>query len=315
MTERVRVAVGVLTYQRPEMLAGLLPILLGQVEALPEPLSGQVLIVDNDPAGSAETVARRHDKVVYVHEPTPGIAAARARAVSEATQRRFDLLQFLDDDERPSSDWLATMVGAWSDHGHPAAVAGAVVAAFETPPSDWIEAGGFFVRRRHATGTSLPAAPAGNLLLDLAQVEALGVQFDDGLGLRGGEDTLFTRQLVASGGRIIFCDEAPIVDQVPADRATREWVLRRSWHHGGTHSFVTLRGTPAGFGRAWTRVGLVAGGAARAASGAAKALVGAVIRNPARNAKGWRLAYRGAGIVAGAVAGTPPEYSRTEGNR
>ena len=44
-----------------------------------------VLVVDNDPeAGARETCTGYHPAVRYVHEPRPGIAAARSRALREA---------------------------------------------------------------------------------------------------------------------------------------------------------------------------------------------------------------------------------------
>lgn len=315
MTTHIRVAVGVLTYCRPEMLKTLIPALQEQFAALPATTTAQILIVDNDPEGSARSAVPHDDDTVrYVHEPTPGIAAARATAMATASEQGFTMVQFIDDDELPSPNWLAIMVDAWQSHDHPAAVAGPVLPDYQQPPSPWIEAGRFFVRARHRTGTPLPAAPCGNLLLDLTQVNELGVTFDARLGLRGGEDTLFTRELVRRGGRIIFCNEAPVLDRVPAARATRSWVLTRAWHHGATHAFTVITQAGSGRSRVVARCRLALGGTIRACAGLAKAAMGTVTRNLAVNAQGWRLAYRGAGIVTEAVSGTPPEYLRSEDN-
>ena len=56
-------------------------------------------------------------------------------------------------------------------------------------------------------------------MLDLNQVRAFGVEFDPIFGLSGGSDTLFTRQLVAAGGELIWCDSAPVVEWIPAKQA------------------------------------------------------------------------------------------------
>ena len=64
--------------------------------------------------------------------------------------------------------------------------------------------------RFDATGTRLEVAATNNLLLDLRAVRAAGLRFDVDLGTQGGEDTLFTRQLVASGGLLTWCAEAAL---------------------------------------------------------------------------------------------------------
>jgi len=310
----LRVCVGMLTFRRPEQLAVSLPEVLAQLEQLAGLTSApaEVVIVDNDPDASARAyvagLTERNHRVRYVHEPTPGIAAARRRCLAEATGA--DVLQFIDDDEIPAPGWLVTMVRTWVGCGRPAAVAGSVMPRYLSPPPEFVSAGGFFVRRQHPTGTELPAAPSGNLLLDVGQVRALDVDFDPRLGLRGGEDTLFTRELVKRGGRIVFCAEAAIYDLVPDERNTKEWVLQHAWHHGTNHSHVELSRTPSGAARILLRVRLAVGGAARMAVGGAKAATGLLTGSLERRAKGLRLFWRGRGILAGAVAATEPEYRR-----
>lgn len=308
------VTVGMLTFRRPDRLAIGLPAVIDQAEAV-HALTGRtgaVIVVDNDPAESARDyvteLARSHPCVRYVAEPTPGIAAARQRCLSEA--RDADLLQFIDDDEVPERDWLASMVRAWTEHQCPAAVAGCVRPRYQSPPSDFVAAGGFFVRREYPSGTEVAGAPTSNLLIDLAQAARLEAGFDTRLGLRGGEDTLLTRQIVARGGRIVFCAEAIVYDLVPDDRNRRDWVLRRAWHHGSTHSFVTLWQEPRAWRRVALRVRLAVGGVLRATVGAAKAAVGRLTGSLEREAKGLRMHWRGRGILHGAIAATPPEYQR-----
>lgn len=304
----IEVAVGVLTYRRPSLLEGLIPKLQEQLASLPEGMTGRVLIVDNDPERSAAvTVGRFGPGVQYISEPMPGIAAARQCCLVNAAD--YDLLQFIDDDEEPVGDWLPQMVAAWLAFDRPAGVAGRVLPRFAEPPSAWIEAGGFFSRRTYLNGAELPAAPSGNLLLDVAQVARLGVCFEADLGLRGGEDTQFTRQLVRRGGRIVFCDKAAIADLVPKDRMTRSWVLRRAWFHGGIAAHLQLREFE-GPQLAIRRVRVIAGGLGRGVVGCLTAAVGKVSRKQGMNARGWRMAYRGAGMAAEAFGRGGSEYKR-----
>ena len=87
----------------------------------------------------------------------------------------------------------------------------------------------------------MEVAATNNLLLDLGRIRALGLEFDERFGLSGGSDTLFTRPLVARGGRMVWCDEAMVVDNVPAGRLTRDWVLRRALRSGNSASRVEPR--------------------------------------------------------------------------
>ena len=245
----------VLTYRRPADLAELLPELDRQ--AAGAALGVQILVVDNDPDGAGRPACEGAglDRVRYVHEPRPGIAAARNRALAEGAGHR--LLAFIDDDERPRPGWLAGLLATLAEHGGPGAV-GPVVSRFAAQLSPWVLAGGFFDRRRMPTGTPVTVAATNNLLLDLDVVRAAGLDFDERFGLSGGSDTLFTRRLVRAGGPLIWCDEAVVTDVVPAARCRRDWVLRRAAaqrelrqpHRGGAGRSGRPAGGPGPDGRA-----------------------------------------------------------------
>jgi len=205
------IVVAVLTYRRPAELATLLPELSRQASGRP---AIRVLVVDNDPAASGEAVvpAASDPAIGYVHEPRPGIAAARNRALDESASD--DVLIFIDDDEWPCETWLQSMLEVY-DRTSSAAVVGPVISQYATEPEPWIKAGRFFDRRRLASGSKVDVAATNNLLLDLRQVRDFGLRFDEDFGLSGGSDTLFTRLLHQGGGTLIWCDEAIVVDQVP----------------------------------------------------------------------------------------------------
>lgn len=267
-----------------------------------------VLVVDNDPAGSALAMAGDFpaDRVRIVHEPVPGIVAARNRALDES--READVLVFIDDDELPEAGWLAAMVATWEDT-RAAAVAGPVISTFAEDPDPFVTSGAFFVRRRLPTGTDLTIAASGNLLLDLGQVRALGVRFDDRFAMSGGSDSLFTRELHQRGARMVWCD-VPVYDVVPATRANRRWVLQRALRSGNAASRIEIILASGPAGRAVARARCIGRGLVRIAGGSARVVLGVVTRSLAHQAKGARTVARGAGMVSGSIGYTRQEYRR-----
>lgn len=308
--------IAVLTYRRPEDIALALPRLAAQAGAGSPGGPGTtvtVLVIDNDPAASARQVVEQlagdlpAGLVRYVHEPRPGIAAARNRALAEAGPS--GLLVFIDDDETPSERWLAQLVELQRTSGA-AAVVGPVISEYEHEPEPWIEAGRFFRRRRLSTGARLDVAATNNLLLDLHQVRSLHLSFDERFGLSGGSDTLFTRQLVQRGGTMLWCDEAVVVDRVPASRLTRGWVLRRALRSGNSASRVSLELSANAAARVAARGAAVASGSVRLLGGTARLAAGFATGSDARKAMGLRTAARGLGMVSGAFGYVYSEYRR-----
>lgn len=305
---RAKVVVGVLTFKRTDRLATLLPLLPAQLDDAADVADARVVVVDNDPAGSARDLVAEYPWAEYRIESHPGIAAGRQRCLDEAADD--DLLVFIDDDEHPDPGWLRLMVETWEDYEHPAGVGGSIVPMYASPPEPFVEAGGFFVRKRPQTGTLVHAASSANLLIDVAQARELGVAFDLSLGLRGGEDTLFTNTLTRRGGRIVFCREAVVHDLVPDARNNRAWVLQRAWFHGTNATLIELQATHGLARKLAVRANRAIGGLARTVAGQARAWQGRLARDVVKNAKGLRLRQRGAGMMTAALRPVPGEYSR-----
>ncbi|MGO4955997.1 glycosyltransferase family 2 protein [Luteococcus sp. Sow4_B9] len=297
------VTIAVLTFHRPEQIRQTVALLCRQAREQDAAWQVEVLVVDNDPAGSGRAAVEALDLpgVRVVVESTPGIAAARNRALDEARGR--DVLLFLDDDGRPAPGWLSLMLETWRQ-SHPAAVAGWVDTRYLGRVDPWIHAGGFFTRRRWRDGQPLQAAACGNLLLDLHQLGDL--RFARSLGLSGGEDTLLTRQLVARGGRIVFCHDAVVEDQVAVERMTRGWVLQRALSHGNTGGLLDIHLSSS----ALARPRLLAQGLVRLAGGGLRSGLGTVTGDRTHSARGARAAMRGLGMVLAATGLAYQEYQR-----
>ena len=342
----MHLTIAMLTYRRNDYLAQVIPELLAQADDVSDArTTASVLIVDNDPqagaravveaaraalageqaeasepAGRADTVtAAATSRLVYVHEPEPGIVAGRNRALSQA--RGSDALVFIDDDEIPSPGWLKALVSTWRDQDC-AAVTGPTPPTFEVDPSPWVTASGAFDSWEAADGAQVRSADTGNLLLDLAVVEGLGLRFDPRYGLTGGEDSLFTRQLTRAGGVIRFAAGAVVTKRVPAARARRAWVLERSLRSGSSWARVRIDtagpadgGASGRLARLRLRLGYGAKGLAKAGVDGVRAGV-ARIRGDVPAQARYEVSSRGGlGMVVGALGGHVREYGRPRRRR
>jgi hypothetical protein len=310
----MRVTLVMLTFHRPDDLRTVVPMLLERARAAEadadHPLRVRILIVDNDPGRSGYPAVQPHEgeRLRYVVEETPGIAAARNRALDELEGE--DLLLFIDDDERPRAGWPLGMIDVHRRTGA-TAVAGPVISEFIGDLDPWVAAGDFFYRRRRPSGTKLEVAATGNLLLDLRQLRRLGVRFEPAVGLYGAEDTLFTRTLVKRGALIVWCDEAELTDLVPAERMTPRWAITRSFSHGNSSSMVALALESGPGGRA--RVAF--DGLVRFVGGGCRFALGVVVRSARHQARGLRTCARGAGMLVGSMGLAFQEYGTVTSRR
>src|SRR3954465_14913744 len=114
--------VAIPTFRRPGMLAECLDSVMSQLRD-----GTEILVVDNDPGGSARTLVEGYadPRLRYAHEPRPGVAQARNRAVSDSAGR---YLAFIDDDEIAHPGWLDALV-RHAERGVPASF-GMVVPRF-----------------------------------------------------------------------------------------------------------------------------------------------------------------------------------------
>ncbi|HEX6938026.1 MAG TPA: glycosyltransferase [Longimicrobiales bacterium] len=233
---RMRVAVCVATYRRPDPLAQLLESLSRlSFRKRPEPMI-VVVVVDNDAAGSAREVvalARRRLRwpVAYVVEPEQGISHARNRAVAVALGRGADFVAFVDDDEVVSDAWLDELLDAQARYGADI-VAGPAIPRFEAGTPRWVVRGRFFEHPRHATGTPVAFAATNNVLIAVRVLRAPEAAFDERFGRTGGEDTHFSMRARRRGARMVWADRAVVEDAVPRGRATARWILQRHFRQG-----------------------------------------------------------------------------------
>lgn len=300
------IAIGLATFHRTEMVKALIPLLLAQLDELAGAhgiVDTAVVVVDNDPAGSARDAvcATGDDRVRYAIEDCPGLSAARNRVVDEAVD--FEVLVFLDDDERPHDGWLAALLSTFAESDADA-VGGPVQLVPLGEADAWVQASGLLAQVNRAgllTGSRVPRAATNNLLLDLRRVRALGVRFDDRFAFSGGEDSFFTGTFTDRGATIRWCAEAVVDDLIPPERLTREYHLRkrRTLSNSGVRADVLLaRSGPQQLQRRlrWATVGVV-----QILKGTTSAIVGALRGSLAQRARGELKRASGVGALTGSV--------------
>jgi succinoglycan biosynthesis protein ExoM len=213
------VVVAIPTFQRVEKLAHL----LDQLQASKK--TTIAIVMDNDPMGSAAKVANRPD-VRYRREARRGISYARNSLIEAAED--YDAVAFIDDDESPDPNWLDELLRVQAAYDADL-VAGPVLPKFEEPVPEWIIRGKFFDRGRHATGTIVTHAGAGNLLVTRRVIEAMKPCFSEDFALSGGEDTEFIRRALRLGFKVVWADEAIAEEWVPASRCSALWLCHRAY--------------------------------------------------------------------------------------
>ncbi|MBC3862316.1 glycosyltransferase [Undibacterium jejuense] len=233
----IDISICICTFRRPLLLQRLLTAVFAQnynQECL------EVIVVDNDVHRSAIPVLNEfkkqfHDRLTVLELGESNISLARNAAIGVA---RGEWVVMVDDDECPAQDWLHYLLATQASFNADVVFAPVLPEYAEGVPP-WIIKGQFFDRRRPVSGTPIDDkdARSGNVLvrksfLDQLRTSSGAGPFDPSFGKTGGEDSMLFRQLHARGACMVWCDEAPVTEIVPVDRATASWLLQRSFRTG-----------------------------------------------------------------------------------
>jgi cellulose synthase/poly-beta-1,6-N-acetylglucosamine synthase-like glycosyltransferase len=193
-----------------------------------------IVVVDNDARQTAREVVTSFARssgilVAYGVQPEKNIALARNTALQMAAG---EYVACIDDDEFPRSDWLLELLRACQHYGSDG-VLGPVKPYFETPPPSWLLRGRFHERPEYPTGSLMDwrDSRTGNLLLRGSVVLGTAQVFDTKFGT-GGEDKDFFFRMSKQGKRFVWCNEAAVYEEVPKERWTRAYLLRRALLRG-----------------------------------------------------------------------------------
>jgi succinoglycan biosynthesis protein ExoM len=235
------VSVCIATYRRAARLRQVLEDMVQQ-HRVPE----QVVVVDNDEEASARVVVDEMRtmgapfRLDYAVQPERNIALTRNRTVALATG---EWLAFIDDDERAPDNWLSQLMEAAERYG-----ADGVLAPVEpeVPPAapPWILRGRFYDFPRMRSGEVVPLNRMrfGNLVLRGAPLRAEPGPFDTRYGLSTGEDGDLLVRLAKKGARIVWCDEAIVIEPIEPKRLTLRWLMMRALSGGQEFARQTVNG-------------------------------------------------------------------------
>jgi succinoglycan biosynthesis protein ExoM len=276
------ISVCVCTYRRMSVVETLASI---AAQVLPPGWRTEIVVVDNDEAGSAEPAvrdwcARNTVPVRYVVQPIRNIAATRNRTLELA---RGDWLAFIDDDERANPTWLDHLTKTAERHDADIVI-GNVIALYPPSAPEWMRQADPLSRDWGTTGQDLLTGSTANALVKADLLRRSGIRFDEALGLTGGEDTDFFSRLRTAGGRIVACAEALAVETIPPARLHATYLRNRALRSGQSYGEVRLRSLSRP-----QRLAFMA-----AASGKAALFLGlAAPMNGVARSTAWRLRIRG----------------------
>ena len=230
------------TLRRPEALARAVRSVMGQTGV--ERTLTEIVVVDNSPEGSARAgVERLADgaavPVLYVHEPSPGVATARNSGLAVA---RGELIAFLDDDEEATPDWLAALLRI-----HLALAADVTfgpIAATVPDEAGWLKPylERLFARRGPAcSGVLAKPFGCGNSLMTRSAALPQARPFDEALNETGGEDDALFSRLAVEGRRFCWAADALVFEHPEPHRTTFRWAMKRAFSYGQGPSKTAIR--------------------------------------------------------------------------
>jgi glycosyltransferase involved in cell wall biosynthesis len=243
----VRIAVGVCTVDRNELLRGCLAAIATALRSQPPAAEVAVFVVDNHPAGLAAELVKGGSgefpaPLEYLHETQRGISFARNRAVDAARAWGADAIAFVDDDDLPRPDWLARLVAPVAAEGAQLVLGG------------WDWEAGFALRpwqrdlkslrparldRRNAFGVPAGAGTY-NVLIGRALIDHLvardGFVFDPELALSGGSDTDLFIRAIRGGAPLAVARDSIVCRRFEPGRLTFRGLWRRQLRSGSSQA-------------------------------------------------------------------------------
>ncbi|MEH1907821.1 hormogonium polysaccharide biosynthesis glycosyltransferase HpsE [Nostoc sp.] len=240
MTENIDFTVAIPTYNGQSRLPELLERLQNQLYT--EHLSWEIIVVDNNSTDNTAKVIQTYQQnwqcpypLKYLFETKQGAAHARQRAIEEA---KGTFIGFLDDDNYPTSTWVAAAYAFGEQHPLAGAYGGEVHGEFEVEPPENFQKIACFLAitergtKPHQYKAPMKMLPPGAGLVVRKQAWERTVPKNLVLNHKGREVGLASEDLEAvlhiqlGGWEIWYNPEMCIYHKIPAWRFQREYLIR-----------------------------------------------------------------------------------------
>jgi succinoglycan biosynthesis protein ExoM len=235
---KTQIDICICTFRRPHIVETLGSV--ARIERDPN-WDIRLIVVDNDDTPAAremiEAAAEElHLSMTYLHVPGRNIAIARNACLDAATA---PLMSFIDDDERVAPRWLTELMTTLQSSAADA-VFGPVQGVYGPGCPDWMRQEEFHSSMPVWSGDEIATGGCGNVLMWRTAPAFAGLRFRTDLGKTGGEDTAFFSALHKAGGRMAYAQEALVTEDVPPERASLSWLIKRRFRYGQTHAMLLL---------------------------------------------------------------------------
>lgn len=246
MTERVDICI--CTYRRDSVVETIESVAR---QSLPPGVAIRIIVADNDvaPSGRERVLAcgeKLGIELRYLHAPANNISIARNACIAASDTA---WLAFIDDDEVAAPEWLAQL---WTTREKADFIFGPARARYGREAPRWMVRGDFHSSMTPAEMHDMSvsrAAGCGNVLMRRAALDRYGLRFDPDLGRTGGEDTMFFYEIRLRGARLGFAADAAVYEEVPPQRQSLGWILRRRYRAGQTYAHLIRRFHPRDVGK------------------------------------------------------------------
>ncbi len=232
----IKFSVCIATYKRPSNLKDL--IFSIEKQSMPDGGKIEIIIVDNDPEGSAKDIVNDIKEsfkvpILYFDQSIKNISLTRNVAVKNANG---DFLLFIDDDEYADSEWVINLYSTLKEYNADG-VFGLVIPEFENSAPDWIRNKEFYYSPVDKTGSRARYTYTSNCLIKAKLLKQFDEPFNVNFGLTGGEDAELFDRLQKEGANFITCTDGIVYENITADRATLSYIFIRFFKGGNSHTW------------------------------------------------------------------------------
>lgn len=240
----VEIVVTLPTFKRPEqVLLTLKSLALQTIDKV-----FAVIVMDNhddaDGAAASAEFMRENDLqglVIIAHDRGNCHAynAGWAKALSEFPNFRW--LAVIDDDEVADENWLRNHLNTLQDTKCDI-VGGPQLQQFHKDAADVWKRHPVFEPHYKVTGAVPILYSSGNVVITRGVLDKMPQPFlEPQFNFIGGGDSDFYRRCQIQGFTFAWCNEAPVLEDVPERRSTFRWVNARSYRNGAISAIIETR--------------------------------------------------------------------------